>query len=108
MIQARAALYGHLRTFIERELSDLVAYDALRHGPADPEFLPDGRPAGRNRFRERIRVMFGEYDLLMESTTEAPPLGRITLYWPGGSIEGPLDSATWRKIADHIKAQGGL
>jgi len=42
----------------------------------------------------------------MLSAVEEPPLGSITLRAGGGTIEcvtGPIDAATWRAIAAHIK-----
>lgn len=111
MIQARAALYGHLRTFFDAELRGVFEWTDVLHIPEEPAQPPSGKKTNPfGKYREKVEIRFGLFNLAAESTHESPPLGRIHLEYPGGTIEGPIDEMTWRRcgaaIRMHAEMQG--
>jgi hypothetical protein len=49
-------------------------------------------------------IEFGIWRLVVEGPTERPPVGWLTLDGHG-ELEGPLDTAVWRRFGEHIKAK---
>jgi hypothetical protein len=67
-----------------------------RGGLIRPEFT-DGK------YHVSLHLQFGVWDLEVDGPSEKPPLGWVRLTGHG-VVEGPLDPATWKRIADHIKS----
>lgn len=104
MIHARAALISHIRTFVETELTGLFRYDELQHTVPDQcEKIPGKRPNLFGKYKEIAEVRFGNFELSVKSSHEAPPLGEARLNYLGGHATGPLDTMTWRRFGTIIR-----
>ncbi len=111
MIHPRMSLTRIAQEFFHTHMVGIFKWDQIEHAPPDKITKNDialakanglDRPDGK--FREMIRMQFGQYDLMIESANEHPPLGRILLTGRGRDpVEGPIDPTTWTKIANHIK-----
>ena len=105
MIRAHRALLRHAQAFF---LSDMVGfYDWGDVRVQEPELMPakDRRDAGVGKFRERERLVFGPWDVLICSSHDVPPLGEVTLRLEGALlVTGPLDPATWSNIGNCIRS----
>ena len=104
-MHARTLLFKQLQQFFEMHLLghwtiSQVIFEAPEMGP---------RILGqRQRPKEAVRGMFGRWTITIESTVEAPPLGRITLVGDHGAlITGTIDETTWREAAQAIKQHEG-
>lgn len=107
-MNARAALYRHVREFIETQLVGLVTAVDLSHIPARPAApkREGGRKFAFGKEQEIVEVRFGDYDLVVESPLEAPPLGRVTLRWPEGELAGPIDRTTFERAGAKVRERG--
>lgn len=104
MIHPRAALISHIRTFVDTELAGLVRYDELEHyQPENLDSPPGYRPNRYEKHKEKAEVRFGNYNLIVCSPSEAPPLGNVRLQYLGGHAEGPLDMTTWHRLGTIIR-----
>ena len=106
MIHARQQLFSLVRAMFDGHLRGLYCWDDLvMHVPEAVDNSPgrSRRPFGK--FKEVVSVRFGDYDLTLESSHERPPLGRVTLTGPAGTIEEQsLDSAVLDRIGEIIKS----
>ena len=110
MIHPRMALTRVTQEFFHTHLIGIYKWDQVEHAPPDritksdiDLALREGRERPDGKFREMLRMQFGDYDLMVESSNEAPPLGRIVLTGRDDTVEGPIDPSTWARIAAHIK-----
>lgn len=105
MIHARAQLCRLLQNFFELQLCGDFSWGSAEILPAEAVVPVEG---GRARFpfgktREIVSIRFGEFDLVVESSHEAPPLGRITITGSSGRlIEQSLDSSAWERIGRFV------
>lgn len=106
MKSARYGLSRQLQTFFETELCGLYRFDQAEFLPPEEAARPEGwshlRRPPYGKWRERIEVRFGVYDLSAASSNESPPLGEIKLASPEGEVSGPLDHETWRRMGEFI------
>lgn len=107
---ARQALFTHIRAFFEQHLRGIYSYDDCVVRPAEeaPK-VPGKRRFEYGRTREIVHVGFGDYDLVVLSPVEAPPLGRVELgrREPEGVVNlvtGPIDTTTFESAARIIKS----
>jgi hypothetical protein len=108
MIRSHSALMRMAQDFFARELAGRYAFDnnvKLR----DPELVPDKqrREERQGRYRECVWLSFGPWEIGIFSSQEKPPLGELILrgneIGAADVVSGPLDPATWSKIASEIK-----
>lgn len=99
---------GNARAFFEQHLPGIFNWDSVRHHKAEPlPPLANGRKNPLGKFTERIVLDFGEFELKVESSEEAPPLGWVTcVHRESETIcEGVPDPVTWEAIAKFIKGK---
>jgi hypothetical protein len=99
---------GNARAFFEGHLAGLFSWDKVLHHKAEPlPPLANGRKNPLGKFRERIVVGFGAFELTVESSEEAPPLGWLECrHMASGELrEGVPDPVTWESIAKFIKGK---
>lgn len=98
-------LYRQLQHFFETELLGVVKWQDCQHdAPTKEEKIRGQESISFGKFNEVVTVRFGDCSITLESPSQAPPLGRVTFH--GGfdaTIEGPIDSVTWKKIGRSIK-----
>lgn len=115
MISARQRLIGQARDALAIEAPGL-SWDRVVGGEDGtgldkPELAPDvprerggglrSNPLGK--YKERVVLRFDGHVLEIESTEQAPPLGRITLSRRGEMVvDGPIDAAVWAKVGREI------
>lgn len=103
-MRARSALFRHLRAFMETQTVGLFTVNDTRHHVARPAEPQTGkRKFAFGREEEVVEVDFGDYELTIISPYQFPPLGRITLRWPGGEIDGPLDQSIFDRAGAAIR-----
>jgi hypothetical protein len=104
-VRARAALFHHLQAFFETELRGLFRYDDVTPHVARPvEKVPGKRRQAFGKVREIVDAGFGGYTVTLESSHEAPPLGRVTLKARGAEIaSGPIDRSTFELLGSKIR-----
>jgi hypothetical protein len=106
VISARSALIGALRSFFETELCGVYGWDQAKLLPseaAEPiarEMRNGAVVMRRNpmgKFKEKAGVTFGDFEMSVASSEEAPPLGRIEVRnrKSGAVCEGVIDHSTW-------------
>lgn len=112
MIHARAALTRQAQEFFHTYLVGLYVWDDVSFSPPEKHDKPvplvnargrrvrPERPEGK--FHAVVQMEFGIWRLTIEGPNEHPPLGWLALE-AGEVIEGPLDAATWKQFAAHIK-----
>lgn len=112
MIRARAALTRQAQDFFHTHLVGLYRWDDVSFSPPEKQDKPvpfinargrrqrPERPEGK--FHAIVEMEFGIWRLTIKGPNEHPPLGWLTLE-AGEIIEGPLDAATWKRFAEHIK-----
>lgn len=121
MIRPLAALTRQVQDFFHGHLvgiyrwEDAVFLPRERNEKPPPETWPRTkrgrrvRPEGlEGRWHHVLRLSFGPYDLEVTGPAEHPPLGNVVLFdgaarTDDDTVEGPLDPATWEKIAGRIK-----
>lgn len=112
MIRPLAALTRQAQDFFHTHLVGVYSWDEVSFAPAEKQDKPTPFRDHRGRMRRPeppegkfhaiVEMEFGIWRLKIEGPNEHPPLGWLTLD-AGEIIEGPLDSATWKKFAAHIK-----
>lgn len=108
MIRSHRALLRHGQEFFLRYLVGVYGWDDVLVDA--PELMPaaERRDAGVGKFRERERLVFGPWEILICSSHEKPPLGEVSLRqteWSGDIlVVGPLDPVTWSRIGAHIRS----
>jgi hypothetical protein len=107
MIRSHRALLRHGQEFFLRHMVGVYDWgDVLVDAP---DLMPaaERRDAGVGKFRERERLVFGPWEILISSSHDKPPLGEVSLRqteWSTGVlVVGPLDPETWSRIATHIR-----
>ena len=121
MIRPLAALTRHVQEFFHQHLVGIYRWDDVEFMPREENVKPPPeawqrtkrgrriRPEGlEGRWHHTLRLSFGPYDLMVEGPAERPPLGWVSIFdglatVEPETVEGPLDQATWQKIADRIK-----
>lgn len=113
MLNTRSALIRQLQAFFETHLRGAWrwytagALDELAPAGSIRLRAPDRHdkiPGRRQMDKNIVAVDFGDYAIQVSAPDEAPPLGKIVCFHQlRGSIEGPLDAATWDKMAAFIK-----
>jgi hypothetical protein len=104
MMNARTLLFRQLQQFFEvylpsKRISD-VRFD-------QPDMAPKERGL-RQRPHEIVSGRIDGYTISIASSTEAPPLGRVTCISPSGeTTEGVIDHKTWGDIAAMIQRTEG-
>lgn len=115
MIRPLAALTRLVQQFFHDHLVGVYDWEQVEFAAREKNVTPpvaDWPCNGRGRrirpeplegkHQAVLRLRFGPWDLTVEGSNEHPPLGWLTLEG-FETIEGPLDAATWDKIAEHIK-----
>lgn len=115
MIRPLAALTRLVQQFFHSHLVGVYDWDEVEFAPREKTVVAPVAEWPRNGRGKRIRpeqlegkfaavlqLRFGPWDLTVEGSSEHPPLGWLTLKG-FETIEGPLDTATWDKFAEHIK-----
>ena len=106
-MRARAALFRQVREFLETQAVGLYGVRDVAYFVARP--AEDKREGGRRfafgREREIVEGKFGEFEIVLESPNEVPPLGRLTLRWPGGEVDGPIDRMTFERAGAAIRGR---
>lgn len=112
MIRPLAALTRQAQDFFHTYLVGIYAWDEVSFAPPEKQEKPAAIVNGRGRrqrperpegkFHAIVQMEFGIWRLTIEGPTEHPPLGWLTLE-AGEVIDGPLDAATWKQFAQHIK-----
>jgi len=106
-VRARAALFRQVREFLETQAVGLYGVGDVDYFVARP--AEDKREGGRRfaygKEREIVEGKFGEFEIVLESPNEAPPLGRVTLRWPGGEVNGPIDRTTFERAGAAIRSR---
>lgn len=115
MIRPLAALTRQIQECFHTYLVGVVRWEDVEFNPrkkverTEPKTWPRNRRGGlvRPEFQDgkyhvALRMQFGVWDLEVEGPSEHPPLGWVRLTGHG-TVEGPLDPATWKNIAEHIK-----
>lgn len=116
MIRAIAALTRQIQECFHTHLVGVCRWEDVSFAPrkkverTPPSAWPRNRRGGliRPEFTEgkyhiSLHLQFGVWDLEVDGPSEKPPLGWVRLTGHG-VVEGPLDPATWKRIADHIKS----
>lgn len=105
MIHARQCLISAARGLFETEICGLYSWDQVRHHAAEPSApLENGRRNPLGKHKERVVLEFGEFRLVVSSSEEEPPLGKIELYSDGElCAQGPLDANVWARVGSAIK-----
>jgi|SRR6185295_1416455 len=116
MIRALAALTRQVQECFHLHLVGVVSWDKVKYKPPrkvvrdPPSAWPRNRRGGLIRpeftdgkYHMTLHLEFGVWDLEVDGPSEKPPLGWVKLTGHG-TVEGPLDPATWKRIADHIKS----
>lgn len=115
MIRPIAALQRQVQEMFHEHLAGIMRWEDIVFRPLEriAASTPDTwdrngrgqrirpeRPEGK--FKHRITMEFGIWELEVEGPNERPPLGwiRLTGY---DTIEGPLDPETWKAVARAIK-----
>ena len=102
-MNARTLLFRNLQQFFEQHLAGLYTISSVIFEA--PE-MGEKIPRERQRHKECVRGMFGRWTISIESSVEAPPLGRITVSDGRGTfVTGPIDEIVWRRAAEMIKLQ---
>lgn len=113
MLHARSLLIRQVQCFFEEKLCGLYRWQTS--GNPDDELTPGvvrirppekyPKEKGRRQLdKEVVAVDFGPYSLLVASPEEKPPVGNIIIFHQTlGSLEGPLDAATWARVEAFIK-----
>lgn len=94
------------RGFFEREIPGIYSWDDVEKRPAEPSD-PDpetGKVNPREKFKERVVLVFDEFRLEVDTCQQVPPLGSVKLFTDNElRADGPLDVSTWAKIGSAIR-----
>ena len=102
-VSARSTLTRHLIEFFESYLIGLFTWgDVTLRSAEKAEKIPGHRQLDK----EVAIVDFAGYSIMVSSPEEHPPLGQIMLFSLDHGIlaQGPIDTATWARVAEAIKA----
>lgn len=108
MIQARRALFSHLRLFVERELVGLFTWNDVREGVTYPsemigKFKNRRNPLGDDK--EIVEICLGAYVIRVSSPVERGPCGLVEFVAPDAvAVEiGPLDQSSFNRLGEIIR-----
>jgi hypothetical protein len=105
-INARRALIANAREAFAQHLMDVVGWDRVVLHQAEEAPIPEGR--SRNllgKWRERVVLGFDDFQVVVASSEDHPPLGLVELNHAGTClVSGPIDAATWAAAAKEVKA----
>lgn len=115
MIHARAALTRQAQEFFHTNLVGIFSWDDVEFAPAEKtdklapiinargrRVRPERLERDEGKFHATVQMEFGIWRLTIKGPNEHPPIGWLKL--EGYDIvEGPLDAATWKRFAEHIK-----
>lgn len=107
MIRSHRALLRQGQAFFLSDMVGVFEWGDVTVAP--PELMPPElrRDAGVGKFKEMERLVFGQWEILICSSHEKPPLGEVSLRERGFSegllIVGPLDPVTWSRIGQYIR-----
>lgn len=115
-LNIRTVLVRNLREFFETHLKGDFKWQT-GGDPEDPSTAPPGtirlrdavlqdKVPGRRQYEKGVAIVdFDGYSLMLHSSEEAPPIGKVVLYHEKfGQLEGPPDVVTWDRIANAIKS----
>ena len=107
MIRARVQLMRLLQEMFEKHLRGLYRWGQVEfHVAEQAEKLPGKSRQAFGKYREIVSIRFGDYDLVVESSNERPPLGHVILTGPTGTIEEQsLDGVVLDRIGQVIRNQ---
>lgn len=106
-MRARVSLFRHLQIFFETHLRGVYRFDQFVPYPAH-----DATPmeTGKRRWefgktKEIVEGRIGDFEVLLASPLEVPPLGRVALRKINGQtmVTGPLDPATFERMGEALK-----
>lgn len=114
MIRAQLALTRQAQDMFRAHLVGVIGWEEVAFSPRNKrQVVPmaslsrlerrrirEDRPEGK--FEQEVCLRFGVWEIRIQSPTDHPPLGCVTLTGDT-TIKGPLDPATWDKIGQHIK-----
>lgn len=86
------AMLRNLQRFVEAELHGLVPWEQCR------TMVPSVDEG--NAAEAHFKVNGKSFNVRVESSEKAPPLGRITL---NGAMVGNIDYTVWKEVARQIK-----
>lgn len=93
-----------MRSFFDTELCGAFTWNDIV--PLSGEPAPRGAHNRRNptgEYREIAGISFGDYELVVKSPEEHPPLGEVVLTYPAGDVErGPIDAVLWKRLGTII------
>lgn len=104
MTNARFQLMRLLQTLFETKLRGIFRWDGVDFYVAEEvDKVPGKSRQPFGKFKEIVSIRFGAYDLTVESSNHRPPLGRMVLTGPGGTVEeNSLDTVALDRIGEHI------
>ncbi len=99
----RAILTRQIIDFFNTHLRGTFTWDDVTLRPAEKAEKIIGR---RQIDKEIATVDFAGYSIMISSPDEKPPLGEVMLFSLEHGIlaQGPIDTATWGRVAEAIKA----
>lgn len=111
MSTARVALYRNAQEFFRSHLLDLYRWEAVEHSRPQvvdrPEGINERRERGwyRGQVHDKIEMRFGPFELTVTGPfeDEKHPRGLITARAGQDTCEGPIDPATWDRVAAFIR-----
>lgn len=103
MIRARNALSRQAQEFFHSHLLGLYRWDDVDHSPAQDVVKERGKPWEAGKTHDTVEMRFGPFALTVAGPFEAPPCGSILIETGRDKFEGPLDPATWDKVAQFVK-----
>lgn len=105
-MRARAALFRHLQVMFETHLRGVFRFDDF-----EPYVAQDAQPEtkGKRRWaygktKEIVEGRVGDFEILIASPLEVPPLGRVSLRIFDGPVlvTGPMDVTTFDLVGKAI------
>lgn len=105
MIRERSALSRQAQAFFHRNMLGLFTWDdVFTQKPREVQREP-GKPREAGKFHDELRMHFGPFDLTMLGPFESEkhPCGLIEIKCGKHTVDGPLDDATWDRVAAFIK-----
>lgn len=112
MIRPLAALTRQVQQFFHVYLVGIYSWEDVEFAAREKNVnLPPQRNSRGRLVRPEpaegkhqvvLRLSFGPWDMRVEGSNEHPPLGWVALKG-FDTIEGPLDTTTWVRIAEHIR-----
>jgi len=106
MISARHAMLRQAQEYFHALLLDVVKWDDVKVDKAIP--IPSVRgQRDQGAVRDLVVARFGGFKMELASPFDDQgwPMGRVSVTRGPWSIEGPLDAATWQRVAEFVKEQ---